>query len=376
MPSTSSSIRPSVLFVQRILAPYRLALFQGLARSGEFSATFAYGEAPPQSALESIADPPGLTVLPLRNHFFGAHETVIVQRGLSHLIASMRYRIVVAEFNPRIVSNLLAFFQARRRGIRFVWWGHGFRPRSGAIARQIYLWLAARADAIIFYDAQGAEKFVASGMPRDKLFVAWNSIDTQSIDQLLRPWVTEERPNIVCIGRLIPEKKVDLLIQGFAQACPQLNPATKLVLIGDGPTRASLEELVRQNRIEDRVVFVGSVYEEENLAPWFNSAWLSISPGYIGLSAIHSLAFGVPMLVADKEPHSPEIAAIEAGTNSQFFQANNAEDLARNLVELSREPSRLERMSAAALKTVRERFSTGSMIRTFEAALRFANRDS
>ena len=66
-----------------------------------------------------------------------------------------RWDTIIAEFNPRFLSILSAFFRSRRSGIRFIWWGHGIRPHSSWLARRTYLFLANRADAVIFYSGQG-----------------------------------------------------------------------------------------------------------------------------------------------------------------------------------------------------------------------------
>ena len=163
-------------------------------------------------------------------------------------------------------------------------------------------------------------------------------------------------------------------MEAFARACPDLDPGTKLVLIGDGPERDALARLIEAKGIVSRVELVGGFYEEEKLAPWFNASWLSVSPGYVGLNAIQSPAYGLPMLVADDEPHSPEIAAIEDGVNALYFHANNSDHLAERIVEMSHDPGRLATMSGAALATIRARFSVEAMASVFENAVQFVHR--
>lgn len=370
------SVKPSVLILQRILPPYRLALFQSLSKSPHFHMDLAYGQAAPSSALESISDPAKVSARPLTNLYFRGNEKLVYQKGVSKLLASRRYDTLIAEFNPRIITNVLAAFQAKRLGMRLIWWGHGIRPRSSSRAVKIYLALTKIADAFLFYNEEGADKMAALGVPREKLFIAWNSVDTDEIERLRQNQSLNERFRIVSIGRLIPEKKTDLLIRGFAAALPNLSPATRLTIIGEGPERAKLEALAAQCNLGDQVEFTGSLYEQEQLAPYFNSAWVSVSSGYIGLSAIHSLAFGVPMLVAETEPHSPEIAAIEPDVNAVYFRSDDIPALAAALTALAANPARWEAMSLAARRTIQQRFSIGAMLLSFEAAIQFAQRFS
>ncbi|HZP83940.1 MAG TPA: glycosyltransferase family 4 protein [Chthonomonadaceae bacterium] len=363
----------SVLIVQRLLPPYRLAFFQHLAATAPFGVTFSYGQGQPDCALESIVAPEGLNVTQLRNLSIGKRETLVYQMGLPSLIRSKRYNIIIAEFNPRIISNIAAFFQAKRQKLKFIWWGHGIRPRSSDTAIRIYRWLAQHADAIILYTQAAADQLTAHGVPKNKIFVAWNSIDIDEIDSLVQHLPMTRRNRVLFIGRLIPEKKPGLLIEAFANASSRLSSDIVLTLVGDGPERTNLERLVRQFNIDDRVEFVGSTYNQDQLAPYFNTSWISVSPGYIGLSAIHSMAFGVPMLVADKEPHSPEIAVVEDGKNAVFFRANDTKDMAQHLIRLSKQPDQLEQMSVASRKAVRSTFGVKAMVDAFLQAIRYAH---
>jgi len=215
---------------------------------------------------------------------------------------------------------------------------------------------------------------VELGVPASKLFVAWNSIDTEEIERLIEPRPFAKRQRILCISRLIAEKKVNLLVNAFHKATAVLPPTIRLTIIGDGPERANLEKLVEMHSLGSRVEFVGSVYEQTKLAPYFNDSVVSVSPGYIGLSAIHSMAYGVPMLVADHEPHSPEVAAIEDKVNAQYFSANNVDELAKQLLDFVREPQTAEKMGQAAFRKIQEGFSVEAMVRSFEQAVAYVHR--
>ena len=183
-----------------------------------------------------------------------------------------------------------------------------------------------------------------------------------------------ERKRILCISRLIAEKKIDLLIRGFQKAAAFLPASVRLTLIGDGPERETLQKLANSHSSGSRIEFIGSVYDQSQLAPYFNDSILSVSPGYIGLSAIHSMAYGIPMLVADKEPHSPEIAIVESGINAEYFHANNADDLAQKLISFVEERQTAERMGQAARCSVQKQFSVDAMAEAFEQAIAYAHR--
>jgi glycosyltransferase involved in cell wall biosynthesis len=362
--------KPSVLILHNRLPPYRLPLFQRLTESQAMDVVVAYGKVPPGDSLPNVREPAGIRSVLLRNYFTSRKRILFYQGGALGLVRSRKYDIIIASFDIHILSNIVACLWARIAGIGFVWWGHGIGPRGHPVSREIRLLLAKMADALIFYDESRARQFVAWGLDPAKAFVAWNSIDTDLIDNLAAKWSASQRNRILFIGRLIPEKKVDLLIRGFASGRSHLRERVTLTIIGDGPERSALEALAGQLGLAGEVEFVGELFDQHRLAKFFNSSLLCVSPGYVGLNAIQSLAYGVPMLIADIEPHSPEISAIEEGVNAQFFPAGDAEALGLAIADVCN-GGKLERMSRAARRTVRERFNLGAMVKSFEEVVAF-----
>jgi glycosyltransferase involved in cell wall biosynthesis len=361
----------NVLVIQRILPHYRIPFFQKLSQSPMLNITCAYGKEHPQSSLKSIFNPSGIMTKELYNLFIGPRERITYQKGLLSLINSRNYQVIIAEFGPSIISNIIALFYAKKLGIKFIWWGHGIKPLSSKLNIKLRIWLANQADAIIFYAPEQAEKFINWGVTEKKVFIAPNSIDVEKIIPLAKIGDFENRNRILYIGRLIPEKKIDILIHGFAQAWKRLKPETRLTIIGDGPERNKLERLAQTAGIFDKVEFTGGIYDMEQLAPWFNSALVSVSPGYVGLSAIHSLAFGLPMIVARNEPHSPEVSALQENINCLFFSSDDVNDLANRLLYLTENKANWNYMANAARKCVLDNFSLLKMVDAFEKCIKF-----
>jgi glycosyltransferase involved in cell wall biosynthesis len=289
--------------------------------------------------------------------------------GFPSLIRKLRPDVVIASYDPRFLTNLVGYYAARKLGIKWIWWGHGIRPRDRY--HFIYRKMAKMADAVVLYSGPAADKMALIGVPREKIFVAWNAIDTAEIEEYYRAVPFEQRFRILYIGRLIRGKKVDLLIQGFAAALPRLPDDTKLSIIGNGNEERKLKSLVSELRIESNVEFSGKLTSQDQLAPYFNSSFVSVSPGQIGLSAIHSLAYRVPLLVANKEPHGPEITILEEDKNGCYFATNSVNDLARHLIELSDNRARCELMGEAGQQSINNRFNVEAMVNSFLDAIKY-----
>lgn len=369
--------RPRVLLLQKILPHYRVRLFQELCRSETFELTLAYDPDFVQVSLKSVADPPDIRVAPVQNWRLGRareSDALVWQRGAVALVNSGQFDAVIAPLTPRIVSNLAVLRAARRRGMAFLWWGHGMGPRTKGRALQLMHWLSRRADAVIFYDQERARRMIAAGLPSERAYVAPNSIDVEEIVYLRQDAPLGARNGVLYVGRLTERKKVDLLLKAFAAARPRLPPGARLTIIGDGPLRASLESLAKQLELSDAVQFTGPLYDQSQLAPHFNAAWVSVSPGSLGLSAIHSFAFGLPMIVAQDEGHGPEIGTIRPGANGLFVPSDDPAALADAVVALRNDPERWLALASGAMGTVDRSYGLAPMVARFEEAIAFALR--
>ena len=91
--------------------------------------------------------------------------------------------------------------------------------------------------------------------------------------------------------------------------------------------------LLMQKNIIDNVWFYGSCYDEEENARLIFNADLCVSPGNVGLTAIHSLTFGTPVLTHDDFIwQMPEYEVIKDGKTGCFFEKDNAENLAKKIM--------------------------------------------
>ena len=125
------------------------------------------------------------------------------------------------------------------------------------------------------------------GVDGKRIHVLHNGVDL--------PTVTVDEPSaeplFICAGRLVPHKRIDLLLRVWDQVRPVVGGT--LVVMGDGPERASLEALAG-----DGVIFTGRVDEDEK---WrlLGSAWALIHPAHHegwGIVIIEAGSVGTPAL--------------------------------------------------------------------------------
>lgn len=262
----------------------------------------------------------------VRNTFLMVHS-LLWQHGVVQELAE--HDVVICEYNPRILSTWVLLFRRKLAGRPTLLWGHIW-GRRGALgwAAWVRRVMCRLSEGLICYsESQAAE--MAERLPATPVFAAPNSCVTKA-DCGAQP--LDGVGNVVYVGRLTKNKKVAVLLQGFARAVKSLPDGARLVIVGDGVERDRLHNLARESGIADRVDFLGHISDVARLREIYASALVAVSPGYVGLSAIQCMAFGVPMLVSRLEPHSPEIEACRENETCRFFDTDDASSLAKELM--------------------------------------------
>ncbi len=160
-------------------------------------------------------------------------------------------------------------------------------------------------DHIIAVSNDMKEKVVQEyGVERKKVTVIPNGIDpkkffqTNKLDAQKQCGLELGSKYILALSRLSPEKGLDSLIKAFLEVSRQ---DTTLLIVGDGPLKNKLEEMVRDLGISKRVLFFGAVPHEETVK-WYNAADVFCLPSlWEGCPnvVIESLASGTPVVASN-----------------------------------------------------------------------------
>ena len=100
------------------------------------------------------------------------------------------------------------------------------------------------------------------------------------------------------VGRLVPIKNIQLLIKAVHEYS-KVNPNTKLLIIGDGPERLSLEKLVEHLKMNDYVKFLGVRFELSAIYYDLDLFILTSRNEGTPVAVIEALAHGVPVVTTD-----------------------------------------------------------------------------
>ena len=149
---------------------------------------------------------------------------------------------------------------------------------------------------------------------------------------------------ILFVGRLAEEKNIPFLIQ-VMKRITQKAPNAKLYLVGDGPDKQAYEELVKEEKLENKVFLVGKVAFPE-MPYYYNIADLFVTASTTetqGLTVIEAMASSVPVLAIDDEAFR---TVVIDDLNGKLFV--DQEGLENAILELYKDRKKLEKMGIQA----------------------------
>lgn len=170
-----------------------------------------------------------------------------------------------------------------------------------------------------------------TGLPRQRIDMLYNPVVTPDLrkkarESLEHPWFEEGQPPVVlAVGRLTKQKDFPTLIRAFAQVHRHI-PA-RLLILGEGPDRPALEELVKQLNLSGDVALPGFV--ENPYAYMSRASMYVLSSRWEGLPTvlIEALYCGSPIVATDCPSGPQEILA--DGQYGELVPVGNVDSLAQ-----------------------------------------------
>jgi glycosyltransferase involved in cell wall biosynthesis len=152
------------------------------------------------------------------------------------------------------------------------------------------------------------EELLADGIPPQKLVIRYNGIDHELAASLpprggfRAKWeIGPTEPLVLFLGRIIPRKGADILIDAFAKACPE---SGHLVIAGPEGEPGYLRVLSKRAHeagIESRVLFTGPLYDDAKTAALADTDIFALPSRYENFanSAAEAMACGIPVIITE-----------------------------------------------------------------------------
>lgn len=373
-----------VLIQQPRLPHYRVPLFNRLVQMHQWELTLAFtpraGKG--ESGLEVEKAPlfEGAH-LPLRQFTLGGLK-LNYQRGLLSLLRARQWDAFFWEGAHANFSGYLAARWCQRRGILSICWTKGYFTPPNAVRQWMSRRLVRAAHAFLPYGDSTHSFLTAFGARPEQIACAYNTVDVEAIavqQESLRQrgramleaigW-SEAHPLIACVGRLVPQKRVQDAIQAVAMITRSGQDA-HLLIVGDGPERAILEQLASELSVGSRVHFTGRVPENDDSAA-LAVADVAVFPGAHGLAINQAMALGAPVVAVDLPGPDGEI--VRHGKTGWRYPFGSIEAMVETLHNALECPQRDTVIENARAEILQKRSLT-RYAQAFQQAVQIAQRE-
>lgn len=210
------------------------------------------------------------------------------------------------------------------------------------VKRRIYDWLTKRVTGVMSMGRSGDEFFIKYGFDPERLYRVpyWPDFDSFAVKDEVglerfrqKFGLSQGRRYLLFTGRLVPVKRVDLLIDAFA-AMASDRPEWDLLIVGDGRLREELLARVPEG-LRHRVIWTGFLQGQE-LASAFHAADVLVLPSDVENWAVvvqEAMAAGLVVVASDVVGAAHEMVA--DGVNGRAFSKGDCESLRRSLEDVT-----------------------------------------
>ena len=303
------------------------------------------------------------------NSLFGL-QTFAAGRRFARYLRSERVQIV---HSHDMYSNVFAVPWARAARTPVVlasrrWWYSHPNARL-RVANTVAFRMAS---AVLANSGQVAESVrVSDGVAKGRIRVVPNFADDSAFVPLERYDRERRRAEfgvlpgdvvIGCVARLVPVKDHASLVRAFA-AIRATYPAAKLLLIGDGPSRSSIEALARAESVADAVVFAGARTDGLNYHQLFDVSVLASQSEGFPNSLVEAMAAARPVIATAV---GGNLDAVDDGHTGRLVPPGDVGALTGALAELLGSPERRRQLGENGLAVAQSRYRADRVIASVE----------
>lgn len=214
-----------------------------------------------------------------------------------------------------------------------------------------------KVDAFIALTEFGKKKYVDCGLPEEKIFFKPNFLPDPPAPNY------SHKGYAIFLGRISAEKGLSVLINAFqylsvltSNSSPITHHLFYLKIVGDGPLKKSLQQVVKAGNIEE-IEFTGRKNFNDAIEMLRNAQFM-IMPSLwyetFGMTAIEAFACGKPV-IASRLGAMAEL--VEDGKTGLLFEPGNPEDLANKINWMVGHEDECIRMGRNARKVFEEKYT-------------------
>lgn len=269
-------------------------------------------------------------------------------------IEAIRPAVVVNAAHSGNLSHWKISGLKRKLGFQLVSWLCGYEFHPGRLKRAVLNRLIPRYDYHLAYHSNAQRYAISHGANPDQVTIIHNTIDERAITPMLkedaRQAVNARHPEIrgrkivLYVGAVLAEKKIEMLLEAFAQLRRQ---DAVLLIVGDGEHLPEIEQLSK-NRPD--VILAGRVVD--GVGAYFDAAEMYVLPGTGGLGINEAMAHRLPILSGYADGSADDLV-VDGETGYRLADDADVTAWADRIRQLLDDPQQAEVMGHAGEKRIR-----------------------
>ncbi len=371
-------VKQNLIIITNIIPHYNLSFYSRLTSEvkNEYNVTIIADQV---SESEIFVKNEGEGKINVVNLPFLKGHRFIYRKGLISALRQLSPDKVVVYGNPRDMSVWLALIYLNLTSKWVAVYGMFHRVGGGnRLSRAAYKIFDILSCKLFTYSRRGAITLDALGVDTRKIRVIGTAINNdeeiQKLDEraqanFVKEHQLEGRVVVLQVVRLSSYKKPGLIVEA-ARKMYSSNKELLFVLIGGGELFEELKARVVSLGLEQSIRMLGPCYDKKQLSLWFSVAKISVVPTCIGLSAHHSLGFGVPVMTDDSIANqASEFDILQHGLNAIVYKEGLVDDFILKLENFLNNKEMQESLAQGALNTIKYNANLDTKIRNFIDAI-------
>jgi len=240
-------------------------------------------------------------------------------------------------------------------------------PSDSLIFRLLRTIVLRSVDRVIAVSNATRNLALSCGAPNNKVVVVYNAVDESIFHPRsktlcrLKLNIPQNSKVILSVGNLIPRKGFSYLIRAFPIILTKI-PNAILIIIGDGPQRDELIRIVKNLKLEDKVIFTGRITTDD-LCSYYGAADVFVLPSLHEGHAVvllEAMSSGLPVVATNI---GGNLETVSDGKNGYLVEPKNVDQLADAVVKILSNEKRTHEYGNASLRIYKEKFSEEKQIR-------------
>lgn len=302
--------KPKVIILYNKLFHYRIPVWNCLAKKCDLTVAYSEGNGNIPDGIECLFKVIYLPARTIKNRF------VIQKANICKLVKNYDVAICYGDIawlkystlpwhRSKVVYHTLGVSASYEKGYD--------KHKSWDRIRAFFY---GKASALAFYTDYPIDKYLALGIPREKMFVAPNTVAVAPLSE------TVQKDSILMIGTLYRAKGLQLLLDVYKNLKDKCDLPI-LNIVGKGPDYEPTKHWVEENGLSDLIKLRGAIYDINEKAKYFARAIACISPKQAGLTVLESMGYGVPFVSSKDAITGGELLNVHNGIDGVVMESES-----------------------------------------------------